>query len=217
MDNFILNVALGLPGFLLAIVCHEGAHALMALRYGDDTAKMAGRLTMNPVVHFDIFGTVVLPLIGAAFGGVMFGWAKPVPVDTRRFTSIRSGMFWVSFAGPLANIVLALFSAIAYAFMLTQVTEDFFFYGPFTGMLKQSILINIVLATFNLIPFPPLDGSKMVSSFLDYEMARKYEELQRFSLLFILIIWTTPILQYIISPAIMMGNGIVGLFISLFS
>lgn len=217
MDQFILNVALGLPGFLLAIVCHEGAHALMALRYGDDTAKQAGRLTMNPAVHFDLFGTVILPLIGAAMGGVMFGWAKPVPVDTRRFSSIRSGMFWVSFAGPMANIILALFSAILLAFMLTQVGSEFFFYGPFTGMLEHSIMINIILATFNLIPFPPLDGSKMVSSFLDYEQARKYEELQKFSLLFILIIWTTPILGYVIGPAIWMGKAVTSVLIHMMS
>lgn len=217
MDSFIYNIAIGLPGFLLAIVAHEAAHAYVALRFGDDTAERADRLNLNPIVHFDLFGTVILPLIGAAFGGIMFGWAKPVPINPTRFKNVKKGIFWVSAAGPLANIILTVVSALMFAFMVTQVSQDFFFYKPFTEMLRQSILINIVLAAFNLIPFPPLDGSKMVSTMLDYETARRYEELQRYSLLFILIIWTTPILNYIIGPAILAGNGIVSLLITMMS
>jgi Zn-dependent protease len=217
MESFIYKVAIGLPGFLLAIVGHEAAHAYVAKRFGDDTAERAGRLNLNPVVHFDLVGTVVLPLVGAYFGGVMFGWAKPVPINPTRFRNVKYGVFWVSFAGPLANIILTIVSALIFAFMYTQVDSSFFFYRPFSEMLRRSILINIVLATFNLIPFPPLDGSKMVSTMLDYDTARKYEELQRFSLLFIIIIWTTPILNYIITPAILAGNGIVNLLITMMS
>ncbi len=215
MESFIYNLAVGLPGFLLAIVAHEAAHAYFALRFGDNTAQMAGRLNLNPVVHFDLVGTVLLPLVGAAFGGIMFGWAKPVPINPTRFKNVKSGIFWVSFAGPLANLLLALISALLFAFLYTKIDDSFFFHKPFAEMLRKSILINIVLATFNLIPFPPLDGSKMVSTLLDYETARKYEELQKFSLLFIMIIWTTPILNYIIGPAIMAGNGIVNFFITM--
>ena len=156
MDSFIYNVAIGLPGFLLAIVAHEAAHAYVALRFGDDTAERAGRLNLNPIVHFDLFGTVILPLIGAAFGGIMFGWAKPVPINPTRFKNVKSGVFWVSAAGPLANILLMIVSALLFAFMVTQVSPDFFFFKPFTEMLKASLLINIVLATFNLIPFASL-------------------------------------------------------------
>lgn len=213
--NIVLRLATGLPGFLLGIVFHEFAHAWMAKRFGDDTAERQGRLSMNPMVHYDLVGTVIFPLIGAAVGGVMFGWAKPVPVDPRRFKNIKSGVFWVSFAGPLANIILAILCAILFAILATKVSGDFALHRTFLQMLRSAIIINIVLAVFNLIPFPPLDGSKMVSTFLDYEMARKYEELQRFSFVFILLLWFTPIFSYLIQPALMMGMGITNMFINL--
>lgn len=212
--NIVLRLATGLPGFLLGIVFHEWAHAWAAKKFGDDTAERMGRLSMNPVVHYDPIGTVVFPLIGAAIGGVMFGWAKPVPVDPRRFSNIRSGIFWVSFAGPLANLILAVGCAFLFAIFATQFT-NFSYQVVILQMLRSAILINIVLAVFNLIPFPPLDGSKMVSTFLDYEQARKYEELQRYSFVFILILWFTPLFSYMIQPAIMMGMGITNLFINL--
>ena len=106
MQDIIYNLAISLPAFLFAIVFHEWAHARMALYFGDNTAKMAGRLTFDPISHADLMGTVIFPLVGALMGGVIFGWAKPVPVDPRRFTKVKSGIFWVSFAGPLANIIL---------------------------------------------------------------------------------------------------------------
>jgi len=213
--NIVLRLATALPGFLLGIVFHEWAHARVAKGFGDDTAERMGRLSMNPIVHYDLVGTIIFPMIGIMMGGTMFGWAKPVPVDPRRFKSINSGIFWVSFAGPLANVLVAILSAFFLAIIATQVTTDFGFNSILFKMLESSIYINIILAVFNLIPFPPLDGSKMVSTFLDYEQARKYEELQRFSFLFILLIWFTPILSYVMTPALMMGRGMANLFISL--
>jgi Zn-dependent protease len=216
-DDIILRVATMMPGFLLGIVCHEAAHAYAAMRFGDSTAKNQGRLSLNPAVHYDPIGTVLFPLIGAAIGGVMFGWAKPVPVDARYFKNIRQGIFWVSFAGPIANIVLAIVSAFFLAVMIVMVPQDLYLYDSFFMMLRWSVMINIILAVFNLIPFPPLDGSKMVSTFLDYEQARKYEELQRFSFLFIIILIMTPIFSYIISPALAVGQWGITLFIRLLS
>lgn len=213
--QIIHHISISLPGFLLAIVCHEASHAWMANRFGDPTAKQMGRLSLNPMVHYDLVGTVIFPLIGAFLGGAMFGWAKPVPVDSRRFKNIRSGIFWVSFAGPLANLILMIVSAFCFAFLQTKVSLDFSYHGVFSEMLRQSIWINVLLAVFNLLPFPPLDGSKMVSSFLDYNAARKFEELQRFSFVFIIILMMTNILQYIMMPAIFMSNVLVNIFINL--
>jgi len=214
-SNFIQHLAVSLPGFLFAIVFHEAAHAWMATKFGDDTAKSQGRLSLNPVVHYDLVGTVIFPLIGALMGGVMFGWAKPVPIDTRRFRNVRSGIFWVSFTGPGANILLSLVSTLLMALVYAKVPQTFEFYEIILLMLKNSMFINIILAVFNLIPFPPLDGSKMVSSMLDYEAARKYEDLQRYSFVFILILWFTPIFSYLLRPAIYFGNQMFGLFLHL--
>lgn len=215
MEEIIYRIAISLPGFLLAIVCHEAAHAYMAYRFGDPTAKYLGRLSLNPMVHYDLVGTVIFPLIGAVMGGAMFGWAKPVPVDSRHFKNVRAGTFWVSFAGPLANIILMLVSAFIFAVLVTKVSPDFSYHTIFGDMLKQSIYINVLLAVFNLIPFPPLDGSKMVSAMLNYNQARKFEELQRFSFVFIFILILTPVLSYIMAPAFWVSNVLVNIFIHL--
>ncbi len=217
MEDFIYRVAISLPAFLLAIVCHEAAHAWMAKRFGDPTGEQLGRLSLNPAVHYDLIGTVIFPLIGALLGGTMFGWAKPVPVDTRRFRNIRSGIFWVSFAGPLANIILMILSAILLALILTKVSPEFEYFQVFSEMLKSAVTINVLLAVFNLIPFPPLDGSKMVSSMLDYNNARKFEELQRYSFVFLIILIMTPVLSWIMNPALMISNLIVNVFIHIFA
>jgi len=212
MEDFILRICQQAPGLLLGIVLHEYSHALVALKFGDNTAKLQGRLTLNPAAHATLFGTVIFPLLGAAFGGIMFGWAKPVPIDGRNLKEYKKGMFWISFAGPLANVVLGTISALLYVIVLTQVGQDFYFFGPLVAMLEASVYINFILAFFNLIPFPPLDGSRMVTSFLNYEQSRKYEELQKYGFLFLLILWTTPILGYILSPAYYLARGSIGLF-----
>jgi Zn-dependent protease len=215
--QIIYRIAISLPGFLLGIVCHEASHAFMAYRFGDPTAKQYGRLTLNPAVHYDLVGTIIFPLIGALMGGSMFGWAKPVPVDSRRFKNIRSGIFWVSFAGPLANLIIMILASFFYSLVQTKMNPNFSYFSIISAMLIQAIQINILLAMFNLIPIPPLDGSKMVSSMLDYNAARKFEELQRYSFMFIFILIFTPVLQWIMSPAILFANILVNLFTHILS
>lgn len=217
MEDLIYRIAISLPAFLLAIVCHEASHAWMAKQFGDTTGEQLGRLSLNPAVHYDLIGTVIFPLIGAALGGMMFGWAKPVPVDTRRFKNVRAGMFWVSFAGPLANIILMVVSAVLLAFVITKISPDFSYYKILTDMLKSAVTINVLLAVFNLIPFPPLDGSKMVTAVLDYNAARKFEDLQRYSFVFLIILIATPVLSWIMTPALMVSNIIVNVFIRIFA
>lgn len=214
-NQVIYLLAVSLPGFLLGIVCHEAAHAYMAYRFGDPTAKSLGRLTLNPSVHYDLFGTIIFPILGVVMGGWMFGWAKPVPIDTRRFKNIRSGIFWVSFAGPLANLMIMVVAAFLYALLNTKVSPSFSYLGVFSAMLYHAIQINVILAVFNLIPLPPLDGSKMVSSMLSYQASLKFEELQRYSFLIFLVLMVTPILSYILTPALVVAGFITNAFIYL--
>lgn len=208
IEEFIYNMALGLPGLLMAVVFHEVAHGYVAYRFGDRTAKAAGRLTLNPLAHLDPMGSLVVPLIGALLGGVMFGWAKPVPVDSRHFKNYRVATFWVSFAGPLANFILVILSAFACAFVAVKLPPTFYFHEPLIKILTQAVYINSIIGVFNLIPFPPLDGSKMVMAFLGYEAQRKYEEFGRFGFFFFLLLMFSGVTRYIFYPAVSLAQSI---------
>ena len=166
--NEILLLA---PPILLALTCHEYAHGWVALRLGDPTAKMQGRLTFNPISHLDPIGTLMLFL-------VHFGWAKPVPVDPRYFSDPKRDMLWVALAGPAANMILAFASGI----LLTSFLGSGFFAtagGAFLGnMLLYSLQINLALAIFNLLPIPPLDGSKVLRGVLPYQYEHMADRLE---------------------------------------
>ncbi|MCT4643169.1 MAG: site-2 protease family protein [Bacteriovoracaceae bacterium] len=220
MQKLIFTMAQSLPGFLLAITVHEWAHGYMAKSFGDNTAKEQGRLTLNPAAHIDMFGTIVLPLICLALGGAVFGYAKPVPVNLRNLKNIRKGMFWISFAGPLSNLVLGILSCFIYAVVATQVDQSFAYYAIILQMLGYSVFINFLLAVFNLIPFPPLDGSKMVASFLKGKALMQYEALSRYAnmvflLLFALSLMGVSTLGHILAPAQMLGQRLTVYFLYL--
>lgn len=157
-----------LPALLFALTFHEAAHAWMALRLGDPTAKMLGRLTLNPMAHLDLFGTISVLLIG-------FGWAKPVPFDPRNFQSPRRDILLTAAAGPISNFVLAIIAGIAIRLLLSQgwgttMTEGFLHStGRIIGL---ALWVNLQLAFFNLIPLPPLDGSKILSGIVPPEWDR---------------------------------------------
>lgn len=153
-----LDYLLLAPPILLALTIHECAHALAAFKLGDDTAKNAGRLTLNPLVHLDLIGTIMLFLI-------QLGWAKPVPVNPHNFRNPRTGMFWVALAGPASNLILAAVLGIFFRQMDAAAAEGAFLaYARI--MLRYGIFINLILAFFNLIPIPPLDGSKILFAFI---------------------------------------------------
>lgn len=178
---------------LIAITFHEAAHAFTAWRLGDDTAFRQGRVTFNPLKHMDPFGTIVLPallfLTGAPF---LFGWAKPVPIAYQRLSSPRRDMALVAIAGPLTNVVLAVVSA-ALIRLAGLLPEDMALW--FVQTLYQSILLNLILAIFNMFPIPPLDGSRVVMSLLPKALAWQYAKLERFGFLILLgIIFLLPML-----------------------
>ena len=201
------------PGLLLAVIVHEYAHGYVAKLFGDDTAERDGRLTFNPAVHIDMMGTVVFPLIGVIFGWGVIGWAKPVPVTPRNFKNVRKGIFWVSFAGPLSNFILGTISGILFAVLATFLPKDFSLYAPLLYMLQYSVFINFLLGAFNLIPFPPLDGSRMVASFLKGEALHKYESLAQYAPMVILLVFGLsmmgiPTLHYVLTPFLEFGQNL---------
>lgn len=162
-----LDLLFRIPALLLALTFHEYAHARMAYAWGDPTAKNAGRLTLNPISHLDPLGTIMMLL-------VRFGWAKPVPINPMNFRDQRGGLFWVSLAGPGINLVIGL------------VATFLFFYfqglGPvFRSLMSNIIILNIFLAVFNMIPLPPLDGSKILASMLPTPYLRVYYSIEPYA------------------------------------
>ena len=169
------TLVLLIPVILFALTVHEYAHGMVAYRLGDPTAKQAGRLTLNPLSHLDPMGTVMLFVIG-------LGWAKPVPVDPRYFANPKRDMLWVALAGPAANMGLALLSGLIIRFL----TSDPSAYlsgalGPILiSMMVRSLQINLMLAVFNMLPVPPLDGSKIMYSLLPPQYAHWNYNLERY-------------------------------------
>ena len=221
MNSILFNIAQSVPGFLLAIVVHEASHAWMANRFGDPTAKNEGRLTLNPAVHYDPWGTIFFPLMAAFTGFAIIGWAKPVPIETRNFKKLRPGLFWVSFAGPLSNLILGTLSALVLAIVATKVSSDWDYYSILIRMLRFSVFINFILAFFNLIPLPPLDGSKMVSSFLRGRTLLRYEELARYTPVFFIVVLGLSLMGihtigYLLMPAQMLANYMMFAFLGFF-
>lgn len=196
-----------MPALLFALVFHEYAHAWVANKWGDGTAEWSGRLTLNPAAHIDLFGTIIFPILSIALNaGFFFGWAKPVPIDPRRFKNYRKGLFWVSAAGPISNILLGFLTAFVFVAFQKFVPPSFALYDAFGHMLHYLIGVNFMLAFFNLIPIPPLDGSNVVMSFLNYENARRFEALQQYSLWILLFLMWTNALSIIMYPVMFFNN-----------
>jgi Zn-dependent protease len=206
LQQIIQNLILIIPGFLIAITAHELAHAYIALRYGDPTAKLAGRITLNPISHLDPYGT--LALILSSMAGMGIGWARPVPVDPRYLRDPRKDMIWVSLGGPAANISVALILSIVLHIILLVFQgkpvgpTTRFVVEPLVSMLVFGVQINIVLAIFNLLPIPPLDGSSILSGLLPRDMAMKYEEIEPYGFMILLLLIITGALHYIIVPPV---------------
>ncbi len=190
--------------FIIALAVHEFAHAWSAQLLGDNTARSSGRMTLNPLAHIDPFGTILLPalLILARFP-VVFGWAKPVPVNPANFASPRKGMMITSAAGPIANFVAAGIFAV---FLNAAVNGVLFF--PELGLLFfYGVLINVVIGLFNLIPIPPLDGSNIVAGILPPAAAANYMKLSRYGFLILIALLYLGFFERVLRPllALIMG------------
>lgn len=188
IDMMILRAA----AVLLALAIHEYAHAVVAVRLGDPGPKLAGRLTLNPLPHLDPLGTIMLFLFS-------FGWAKPVMVDPRNFRNPRQDMMWVALAGPVSNILLA--------FALSRVAPIILNIVPYGAVpatfafLQVAIQLNIWLAVFNMLPLPPLDGSKVLAGLLPARYAYRYMQFERYGMFILLLLVLTDMLGRILLPA----------------
>ena len=187
---------------IFAITVHEVAHGWVASKLGDPTAKLAGRLTLNPVKHVDPLGTIAVPLIMIALTPFAFGWAKPVPVNWRNLGQPRRDMALVAAAGPGANVIMLVIWTLLLSALFTAGNDISYTSVLLVEMAKVGIIINIVLIALNLLPLPPLDGSRIVTAFLSPTAAYRYNLLERWGLPILVVLIFTGVLGKILHPLI---------------
>lgn len=182
---------------IFAITVHEAAHGYAARHFGDMTAASMGRITLNPIKHIDLFGTIILPALTVMLGGILFGWAKPVPVNFARLRHPKQDMLWVAAAGPASNFVMAIFWAFVMKF--SGLAPAAFSY-PLALMGEAGIAINITLMVLNLLPLPPLDGGRIAVSLLPYRLARPFAQIERYGFIILIALLFSGVLSQILKP-----------------
>jgi Zn-dependent protease len=196
---------------IFAITVHEAAHGYAARYFGDMTAAAAGRISLNPLRHIDPIGTVLVPLLTMLAGGILFGWAKPVPVNFGRLRHPKRDMLWVAAAGPASNLVMAMLWALA--LKLAPAFSDSIA-TPLVLMAQAGIMINVVLMVLNLLPLPPLDGGRIAFSLLPQPYAWKFSQIERYGFLILIVLLFTGILGKILGPFI---DAVIGFLSILFN
>ena len=203
-----MNLALSLCIFFFAVIIHEYAHGWVAWKLGDSTARFMGRLTLNPLAHIDPIGTIFLPLLLLiTHSPVLFGWAKPVPVDFFNLNNPKKDMVWVGLAGPAANILFAI--ALSLLLKIPLFTANYLI----LSVLTSAVMANLVLAVFNLLPIPPLDGSRVMMGLLPYHLGVEYSRIEPYGFIIIFaLLWigaiNTVIWPVVIFLAKLLGVGL---------
>ena len=201
--------------FLFSLSLHEAAHAWMAERFGDPTGRHLGRITLNPIPHIDIFGTLIFPAIGYFTGGLMFGWAKPVPWDPRNVKDRRQADIWISAAGPISNILACLGFILLTSLFRLYHNADATFLGtavvPLYLMCMLGVQLNVILAVFNLLPIPPLDGSWILPHFLPSALASGYEKLRPYGFMILMLLMMTGVFRVVLFPFLAVVDALIKL------
>ncbi len=198
IDQLIQTITIAAIPILFAITLHEAAHGYVARYFGDNTAYLQGRISLNPLRHIDPVGTVLLPLMTLMLGGILFGWAKPVPVNFSALRNPKKDMLWVALAGPASNMVMAL--AWAILFKLSAGSPESYFAEPLMGMAVVGIKINVILVVLNLLPLPPLDGGRVAVSLLPHRQAYQLSRIEPYGMFILFFLAITPVLGQVLSP-----------------
>lgn len=200
MDQLIQTVSLAAIPVLFAITLHEAAHGYVARHFGDMTAYQQGRISLNPIRHIDPVGTILVPLATLLVGGILFGWAKPVPVNFAALRRPKQDMLWVAIAGPASNLVMAIGWGVLYK--LAWLMPESYFAEPMMGMAEWGIKINIVLMVLNLLPLPPLDGGRVAVSLLPHRQAWQLSKIEPYGMFILIFLAVTPILGWVLLPLV---------------
>jgi len=200
MDDLIQLIAIAAIPVLFAITIHEAAHGYVARHFGDMTAYQQGRISLNPIRHIDPVGTILLPLLTLALGGILFGWAKPVPVNFAALRRPKQDMLWVAIAGPASNLVMALFWGLM--IKIAWMFPGGYFTEPLLEMAQIGVKINAILMVLNLLPLPPLDGGRVAVSLLPHRQAYQLSRIEPYGMFILIGLAITPVLGWILTPPV---------------
>ena len=204
--TLIQKIAIYALPVIFAITVHEAAHGYAARYFGDMTAHFSGRITLNPLKHIDPIGTILVPALALFAGGILFGWAKPVPVDFSRLRNPKRDMLWVAAAGPASNLVMAILWALAFRFSGDLAAN---IGVPLAYMAQAGIMINVVLMVLNLLPLPPLDGGRIAVSLLPHHLANQYAKIEKYGFMILIALLFTGVLSKIMQPFIISAISLI--------